>query len=236
MKSIVRCILMDDDLNGLEYLKLLCEKIESVEIVKCFSDPTSFLSAKDRLEYDVFVTDIDMPVLNGLQIAQLLPGKDIIFVTAHSRFAADAFDLDAVDFVRKPVQLGRLEKAIEKVRDKKGVHAKKDMFCTFLTDKGKMLVPHHEIAFVSTPETEKRDKVLYTVDNAEIRLKNITLAELLSMLPSSFIQVNKREIVALHSIKTVASDEIFLKLEKSGKPVALTLGYKFKAPFLEAIK
>lgn len=236
MKSNIKCILLDDDLQGLEYLKLLCEKIEGLEIVKCFSDPTAFLSAKDELEYDVFLTDIDMPALNGLEIAQLLSGKNVVFVTAYSRFAAEAFDLNAVDFVRKPVQLDRLERAIEKVRAKKNVQGTKNTLCTFHTDKGKLLISHNEIAFISTLETEKRDKILCTIDGVKYRLKNITILRLLDILPSSFIQVNKREIVSLNMIKWVNYDEIVLKLKSDKKPVTITLGQKFRTTFMNAIK
>ena len=55
-----------------------------------------------------------MPGLNGLQVASLLKGKPVIFITAYKEYALDAFELDAIDYIQKPVQLERLQLAVKK--------------------------------------------------------------------------------------------------------------------------
>lgn len=110
----MKCVLVDDELPGLKYLKLMCEQIADVEIVKAFNNPAKFLNESKDLDYDFCILDIAMPEINGLQLAELIKEKPIIFVTAYKDFAAEAFDLDAVDYIRKPIQKERLEKAIKK--------------------------------------------------------------------------------------------------------------------------
>ena len=56
-----------------------------------------------------------MPDINGLQIANLLNGKPVIFATAYKEYAADAFDLNAIDYIVKPIKIDRLKQAVDKV-------------------------------------------------------------------------------------------------------------------------
>ena len=114
MNTKLKCLLLDDELPGLTYLRMLCEQIPELEVVKAFNDPLKLLRASADLEFDLCITDIEMPGLSGLELAQLLKGKQVIFITAYKEFAAEAFDLDAVDYIRKPIQKERLEKAIFK--------------------------------------------------------------------------------------------------------------------------
>ncbi|HZI26108.1 MAG TPA: response regulator [Chryseolinea sp.] len=72
MTTRLKCVLLDDELPGLAYLKILCEQIPEVEVVKAFNDPQKFLSTADNLDFDACILDIEMPKVNGLQVARLL--------------------------------------------------------------------------------------------------------------------------------------------------------------------
>lgn len=237
MRSTIKCILLDDDLHSLEYLKLLCSQIKGVAVVKCFSDPLQLLQMKDKLAYDTCLLDIDMPSLNGLEVAQLLENKYVIFTTAHSQYAAEAFDLEAVDFVRKPIQKHRLERAFLKIDEKMAVYKSTQAFHVFNTDKGKTLINFEDILYITTEENEKRDKLLYLADGQIYRLKNITLEKLLSTLPpKAFYQVNKSDIVAVKAVHLVHHDEITLKLiQHDHKPLGITLGHKYRDQLIRAL-
>lgn len=237
MKSTIKCILLDDDLHSLEYLKLLCSQIEGVEVVKCFSDPLQLLQMKDELAYDTCLLDIDMPSLNGLEVAQFLGNKYVIFTTAHSQYAAEAFDMEAVDFIRKPIQKNRLEKAFLKVGEKISINKSPQTFHVFNTDKGKTLMNFEDILYITTEENEKRDKLLYLEGGQIHRLKNITLEKLLSILPhKTFYQVNKSDIIAIKAVHLVHYDEITLKLTlPDDKPLCITLGYKYRDQLIKAL-
>src|ERR1035437_7653033 len=93
---------------------MLFEQIPELEVIKAFNRTDLFLSEMDSLSFDLCILDIEMPLNNGLEIAKLLPSKLIIFTTAHKEYAAEAFDLNAIDYLRKPIQLERLQIAIAK--------------------------------------------------------------------------------------------------------------------------
>jgi len=106
----LKCLLLDDELPALSYLKLLCEELPDVEVVKVFNDGSKFLEAIKTLDFNVCILDIQMPQYTGLEIAQHLHNKHIIFTTAYKEFAAEAFDLNAIDYLRKPLQKERFKK------------------------------------------------------------------------------------------------------------------------------
>jgi two-component system LytT family response regulator len=236
MDTRIRCILVDDEMPGLDYLRMLCSQIPIVEVIKCFNSSESLLAEANSLSFDLCLLDIQMPAFNGLQVAHLL-GKPVIFISAHSQFAADAFDIEAIDFLRKPVSKERLEKAIFKaikqLKDK--IPAKN--FYTFNTQKGKSIIYFDNILYITTAEDEKRDKIAYMSDGTLLTLKNITLDNLLRIFPSTqFCQVNKREIVSIKAIEYINNDEIFLKLKNENNiPIQILLGEVFKQGFLQLV-
>lgn len=99
---------------GLTYLKMLCQQIPELEVVKAFTEPEKLLREASTLDFDLCILDIEMPKMNGMHVAQLLKDKLTIFTTAYKKYAADAFDVDAVDFVPKPVTKDRLQVAVRK--------------------------------------------------------------------------------------------------------------------------
>ena len=117
MTTKLKCLLLDDELPALSYIKLLCEELPDVEVVKAFNDPEKFLESISTLDFNVCILDIQMPKHSGLEVAQHLKDKLIIFTTAYKEFAAEAFDLNAVDYIRKPLQKDRFEKAILKAKE-----------------------------------------------------------------------------------------------------------------------
>jgi DNA-binding LytR/AlgR family response regulator len=234
----LKCLLLDDELPGLTYLKMLCQQIPELEVIKAFNNPALFLQELPSLDFDLCILDIEMPGTNGLQIANLLKGKPVIFTTAYKKYAADAFDLDAVDYLRKPIKMERLEQAVLKAVDR--VEKKKQTinFIQVNTDKGKALLFFEQICYIRISETDSRDKRAYLQNHSELTLKNVSFEKLLSVLPSDqFGRVNKQEIVALKSIRFFTFDEVTIDTDDQGlKNKKLTLSEKFKGEFLEKIK
>ena len=228
---------MDDELPGLTYLKMLCEQISEIEVVKVFDDPVLLINEIPHLEFDLCILDIEMPTLNGLEVAKLLNGKPVIFTTAYKEYAAEAFDLFAVDYVRKPVQMDRLKLAIQKAvkliqTDKKAIR-----FMKLNTDKGKSVIYFDQIAWIRTADNDSRDKYLKLKDGLGFTLKNISFEKILEMLPEDeFCQINKKEIVSLQIVKHFTSEEIMIDLlDKNGQNFVLGLGSSFRSDFVKKI-
>jgi DNA-binding LytR/AlgR family response regulator len=239
LNTKLKCLLLDDELPALSYIKVLCEEIKDVEVVKAFNDSSKFLEAIPNLDFNLCILDIQMPGYTGLEVAQHLKGKLIIFTTAYKEFAADAFDLNAVDYIRKPLQKDRFEKAITKAKmmlqnqTEPGVKQ-----ALWNTDKGKTLLLFTDILYIVTSETDSRDKVVYLENGDKTTIKNTSFEQILSTLPfNKFCRVNKKEIIALKTVIHFTSDEIKTNIRlKNGNSLNTTLSEVFRDEFKLKIK
>lgn len=238
MDSKLKCILLDDELPGLAYLKMLCGQIPEIEVVKAFNDPQKLLSEIHDLDFDLCITDIEMPGTSGLELAAALKGKWVIFVTAYKEYAANAFDLEAVDYIVKPVKQERLEKAIHKAVRQFSVKAGKPNFFQPITDKGRAIVYFHRISLIATAENDSRDKTVFLDDGSKILLKNINFTNLLAVLPEAdFCRVNKQEIIAMKTVKVFSNNNIEIGLtDDNGKPRVVSLSETYRPEFLSKLK
>jgi two-component SAPR family response regulator len=231
-------LLLDDELPGLKYLKMLCEQIPELEVVKAFNNPETFLKELPSLKFDLCILDIEMPGMDGLSIANLLGNKPVIFTTAYKEYAAEAFDLNAIDYIRKPVTKERLQTAVNKAQQRLRQSVPSKNFIQLNTDKGKTLLFFDELALVSTSETDSRDKIALLYDGKKLVLKNISFEKLLNFLPENdFCQVNKKEVLALRAVQFFSHDEITTKIiHSTGRPLVLTLGDAYRENFLKKVK
>ncbi len=239
MNTKLKCLLLDDELTGLAYLKMLCEQLPELEVVKAFNNPEVFLKEIPETEFDICILDIEMPGINGLQIANLLNGKPVIFVTAYKEYAAEAFDLDAVDYVRKPVVKERLQKAVQKAVEKLSGKepATKKNFVQLNTDKGKAILFFDQITYIRTAETDSRDKIVRLFNGEEFTLKNISFDKIKSILPvNNFCRVNKKEIISLNVVQYFSFDEITTNIQvEQGKILKLPLSEVYRNEFLKKV-
>ncbi|SFS79309.1 Response regulator receiver domain-containing protein [Sphingobacterium wenxiniae] len=113
-----------------------------------------------------------MPGINGLELAKKLEGKAIIFSTAYKEYAAEAFDLDAVDYIRKPYQLERLEKAMNKARTWLS-HNKNatPIYIELNSSLGKSRINPNDIAYIAVAENDRRDKDICFKDGQRLLAK-----------------------------------------------------------------
>lgn len=230
-------MLLDDELPGLSYLKLLCEQLPELEVVKAFNNPELFLAEIPDLDFDLCILDVEMPGMNGIQLANLLRGKPIIFATAYKEYAAEAFDLDAVDYIRKPIQKERLEQAIRKASKRIEFSKTSREFVQATSDKGKTLIYFNQLGYITTADADSRDKIAYLKDGTSLYLKNISFDKLLEMLPATrFCRINKKEIISLDIIKVFTFDEITTSLPSiGGKPHIFTLSETYRSNFLRQV-
>jgi DNA-binding LytR/AlgR family response regulator len=238
LNTKIKCLLLDDELPGLTYLKMLCEQIPELEIIKAFNDPQKLLEEVPKLDFDLCISDIEMPGIDGLTLANLLQNKLVIFTTAYKNYAAEAFDINAVDYITKPVTKERLEKAIAKALERFQKVDVSKKFIHLNTDKGKSLLYFDQIQYIKTALVDSRDKEVYLADGSILILKNINFGSLLNQLPKAeFCRVNKKEIIALTAVQFFNHNEITLTLhEKNGKPIVLVLSETYKNDFLAKVK
>lgn len=117
----MKTILIDDEPMALEVLANMLSPYEDIDIIGRYTNPTQALEKIKVSQVDIIFLDIEMGDVNGLELAQVFMEKDpqveIVFVTAYSQYAVDAFELNALDYLLKPIQEKRLFKAIERLRE-----------------------------------------------------------------------------------------------------------------------
>lgn len=236
MTTRLKCILLDDEVPGLTYLKMLCEHIPELEVVKAFTDPEKLLKEASALNFDLCILDIEMPKMSGMQVAQLLKNKLTIFTTAYKKYAADAFDVDAVDFVPKPVTKDRLQIAVRKAIGRKKAKEQERHIVQFNTDKGRALIDASDIAYITTSEVDSRDKVAVMLDLGSIVLKNISFETLLGILSErEFCRVSKKQVIALKIVSSFTFNEIVTTLGEPGKSLRISLSEAYRQNFQNAV-
>lgn len=233
MKKL-KCILIDDELPGLTYLKMLCEEQPELEIIKSFNNPAAFVQEIESLDFDLCFMDIEMPGLNGLHLASLLKDKMVIFITAYTNYAADAFDLDAIDYIRKPVTKERLEKAIQKALATQKEIKEENLYLKLNTDQGKTNLSIDQIALIRTAETDSRDKKFFLSNGRTLNVKNISFDRLMELLPKpNFCRINKKELIALKQVAYFSFDEITILVNETEQvKLKLPLSEVYRKEFL----
>jgi two-component system, LytTR family, response regulator AlgR len=123
----LRTLIVDDEPLAIERMQVICGDLAGIEVVGTAQDGAAALRLIDALSPDLVLLDMTMPELDGLAVARALtgrqPGPAVVFVTAHENFAVEAFDLDAVDYVLKPVTPERLERAVGRALTRRGERA-----------------------------------------------------------------------------------------------------------------
>lgn len=116
----MRAIIVDDEIAAIKVLSSLLADYEDLELVGCYTDPEKALKHFSSDRPDVIFLDIEMGPMNGLVAAEFFNNQHfvpIVFVTAYSHYAIDAFEVNAIDYLMKPVQKKRLSRTMARLRD-----------------------------------------------------------------------------------------------------------------------
>lgn len=115
----MKAILVDDEPLALDVLEMMLEKIPDIEVVGKYTNPLTMIEGIGRLNVDVLFLDMEMGIIHGLDVAKVIKDKyphvDILFVTAYAQYALEAFDVDAMDYLLKPIRFDRLQRAVAKL-------------------------------------------------------------------------------------------------------------------------
>jgi len=202
--AVLRTLIVDDEPLAIERMQVLCAEIPSLLVVGTASDGESALRLADKLSPDLLLLDMTMPGMDGLAVAREVAAGDeppaVIFVTAHEDFAVEAFDLDAVDYVLKPVAADRLERAVARAIARRGSRRAGDP--RWLQE---FWVPHRsELLRIEASQVDRidaeRDYVRLNVGDRSYLLLQ-TIAGLEAKLdPEEFIRIHRSTILRRDAI------------------------------------
>lgn len=205
-EGLLRTLIVDDEPLAIERMQVLCAELSGLSVVGTASDGAAALRLADKLKPDLLLLDMTMPGMDGLavarQVTRMNPVPAVIFVTAHENFAVEAFDLDAVDYVLKPVAAERLERAIARALARRD-QRQGDSGATWLTE---FWVPtRSELLRVDAREVSRidaeRDYVRLHVRGASYLLLQ-TIAGLEAKLdPEMFIRIHRSTILRRDQIR-----------------------------------
>jgi two-component system LytT family response regulator len=210
---MIRALLVDDEQPARERLARLLAPFDDVEIVGEAEDGEEAIERIVELAPDVVFLDIQMPGCSGMEVAASLPAPrpKIVFCTAYDEYAVDAFELHAVDYLLKPVNRARLEKALKRARGEAAAPAGDASLDGAFRDAG------HPTRFLARRGSKyfvvPKEEVLYFAsDGGETRLQSEdrhywmqpTLKEMEDRLdPREFFRVSRAAIVALDAVREV---------------------------------
>jgi two-component system response regulator AlgR len=213
----LRTLIVDDEPLAVERLQILCARIPALVVIGTASDGAAALRLIEALTPDLVLLDMTMPEVDGLGVARQLATAShrpsVIFVTAHEDFAVDAFDLDAVDYVLKPVSPDRLERAVGRALARRSQPVAKVESETAPASQWleELWVPHRsELVRLATVDLDRidadRDYVrLHTGARSYLMLH--TIAGLESRLdPERFIRLHRSTIVRRDRIAGLRHD------------------------------
>ncbi|MEA3262638.1 MAG: LytTR family DNA-binding domain-containing protein [Pseudomonadota bacterium] len=206
----LRTLIVDDEPLAIERMQVICRDLAGLDVAGTAQDGAAALRMIDALAPDLVLLDMTMPELDGLAVARALTGRKprpaVIFVTAHENFAVEAFDLDAVDYVLKPVTPDRLERAVARALARRGERAEQGG--DWLTE---FWVPYRsELLRIAAADVDRidaeRDYVrLHVGERSYLLLQTVTGLEA-RLDPQRFIRLHRSTILRRDRITGLRHD------------------------------
>lgn len=218
--TTIRCIAIDDEAPGLKVIERYCSKTPYLQLESTFQDPVASIKYIEEYQPDLLFLDINMPDLTGLQLVQLLQHKPaVIFTTAHRDYAPESYEVNAIDYLLKPIMFDRFLKATQKAKD----HLEKPItppqtpspnpaphpgFIFIKSDSRHIKVNLKEILFIEG----MRDYVaIHTTSNNRPIMTLSGIEKMLQRLPQNdFMRVHRSYIVSLRHISLVQYNHIHI--------------------------
>lgn len=220
------CLAVDDEPPALDVIKNYIEAVSSLQLVGTCINAVEALGMLQRQSVDLLFLDIQMPQILGTDFIRALkkPPK-VIFTTAYRKFAIEGFELDAVDYLLKPISFDRFLKAVNRVMDSNLTAGSHEIYSDKQFDKGE--------AFISFRADRKNikialDDILYfesLKDYVKVvtKTKNIITKQSIASLeeilpPHSFIRIHRSFIVSVNKIESFTSE--LIGIAKTELPVS----------------
>jgi len=217
----IHCLIIDDEPPAREILKQHIAGVEALELAGTCSNAVEAVSFLKEHPVDLLLLDIQMPQLLGTNFIRTLknPPK-VIFTTAYRKYAVEGFELDAVDYLLKPISFERFLKAVNKVLQlnisaaqalptsstKEKQNGESNSFLYFRAERKMVKVFFRDILYVEG----LKDYIRIVIDNKTIVTKYV-LSTLEEMLPANeFLRIHKSYIVAVYKIDSYNADTIHI--------------------------
>jgi len=232
---MLTCYVVDDEIHALEAICEYIQKTQELKLIGFTTDPLVAISdIRNGLVPDILFSDIEMPKLNGIELVELIKEKrmTVIFTTAHSQYAIDAFDLEIFGYLLKPVGYSKFLKLIQRLLLAKSITQAtlpiddKAIFIKGVTN-GKLLrIELSQIVYI-----ESEQNYINVVTEQESITAYMMISEMINYLPENqFSRVHRCFIINHFQINYISDKKIIMK-----NGVHIPLSNTYKENFLNKI-
>jgi len=211
---ILKCVAIDDEPLALELIQTYVSRIPALHLAGTFEDGLSGIEYLNKYPVDLLFLDINMPDISGIDLARAIEEKPlIIFTTAYRQFAYEGFQLEAIDYLLKPISFDTFSNAVQKAFDYKRYKQQssilQDDVAIYVHSEYRLVkISLNKIEYIESMEDYVK---IHTGDEKPI-LSLMTLKKILEMLPGSqFVRIHRSYVINKHKIKAIQTRKIQLQ-------------------------
>lgn len=215
MKQI-RSIIIDDEPIAIEYLREYVNTIPELTLIGTFESATEALSCIQNNSVDLIFIDIEMPQITGLEFVKQLDNPPaVIFTTAYPQYAVEGFDLNAVDYLLKPIGFERFKQSIQKVLKEisiqEGMQATQEKFIFLKNGYKSEKIDIQNITHI----TGNKEYVTFHTNEGRKYLKNERLKNLeKEYQPYGFLRIHKSYLINIQYLKKIFNNTVEIQGEE----------------------
>ena len=226
---MISCIALDDEPLALEVLESFCSRLEGLELKKTFTNASEASAYLRKHPVDLMFLDIQMPDINGIDFYKGLETAPLlILTTAFPEFAVEGFNINAVDFLLKPISFARFEQAVKKAKETFSVSRQspqsENRYLMVRSEYSLVKIPYAEILYIETLD----DYIKIHQEGKKMVLTIMSLKKAMDKLPpGEFIRVHRSFVVPMKRISGVRGKVIYLD------EIEIPIGKNFEKEFFE---
>ncbi len=205
---MIRAIAIDDEPMPLNILKAYAAQTTELNLLRTFTSTAQAHQWLLENEADLIFMDINMPAISGLDFVKLLK-KDymIIFSTAHSEYAVDGFELNAIDYLLKPYSQERFLKAVDKARELHQLKQLKTAHEIFVkSDYSVVKISTEEIRYIEGYS----DYLKIHLQHKPTVITRMTMTGIMEVLPEGFMRIHRSYIIALNKVEQLKGQAVVI--------------------------
>ena len=231
----MKCIIVDDEPIARLGLKALIDDMSQLDLLECLDSAELAAEFMQKNSVDLVFLDIQMPGTNGIDFAKNIPKSTlVIFTTAYSEYALDSYEVDAVDYIVKPIEEDRLGKAVQKAI----------YYHELLTKEEKEDIPNVEYDHIFVKSERKyfkvnfndilfieglKDYIIIQTESKRIITKMYLKNILELLLNRMFVRINRSYIVNIQRIESFDNNDVFIHSYE------IAIGNSFRDAFFQKI-
>lgn len=231
----MKCVIVDDEPIARKGIKKLVDQIPRLKLIDSFNSAEAVSRFIQTNRVDLIFLDIQMPGINGIEFARKIPRHTlIIFTTAYSEYALDSYEVDAIDYLIKPIDSAKFRKAVDKAiayhslllgEDKQDIENIEDEYIFVRSERRYFKVNLKDVLFIEG----LKDYVIIQMDGQRL-ITRMNVKNIHSMLPKSvFLRINRSYIVNKNRIDSFDNNDVFIGNHE------ISIGNSYRDSFFEEL-